>query len=517
MGTVPVNAVNVDHRKSGVLLHPTSFPGPYGIGDLGDNAFKFIDFLVESKQVLWQVLPIGPTGYGDSPYQAFSSFAGQSLIISPDRLVTLGLLTKDDLDLRDWDPQYIDYGPVIKYKINLFKKAFKNFDTTADKSLLAAYKSFCIIQKEWLNNYALFMATKDFHGGVMWTQWDSEIAFPTDTILKKWTKKLAKQVKYYKFLQFIFFKQWFALKDYANEKGISIIGDIPIFVAFDSSDVWANKELFFLDKKGYPTSVAGVPPDYFSETGQLWGNPLYDWDAHKASGYTWWMKRISSNLKIVDILRIDHFRGFEAYWSVKYGAETAIKGEWCNGPGQDLFIALEAGLGKDLPIIAEDLGVITQEVEDLRDNFHFPGMKILQFAFESIEENNFLPHNYTPHSICYSGTHDNDTTLGWYKKATKESQDKVRRYMNTDGMDITWDFIRTCFGSVSTMAVIPLQDVLSFDSWARMNTPGVAAGNWQWRYLDHMLSDHVVARLAYVTELYGRGPSSFSKTEEDTL
>lgn len=514
MGTLPVNVMNINHRRSGVLLHPTSFPGPYGIGDLGNSAFEFIDFLVDSKQEIWQVLPIGPTGYGDSPYQAFSSFAGQPLIISPDNLITLGLLTEADLDLRDWDPQFIDYGPVIEYKISLFKKAFANFDTTTDKDLLSQFKSFCATQKEWLTNYSLFMATKDYHGGVMWTEWDKEIAFPTDAVLKKWTKKLAKQVKYYKFLQFIFFKQWFELKKYANEKGISIIGDIPIFVAFDSSDVWANKQLFFLDKKGYPTCVAGVPPDYFSETGQLWGNPLYDWDANKAEGYAWWMKRISSNLKLVDILRIDHFRGFEAYWSVPYGAETAIEGEWCKGPGHDLFIALEAGLGKNLPIIAEDLGVITKEVEALRDDFHFPGMKILQFAFESIEENNFLPHNYTPNSICYSGTHDNDTTLGWYLKAKPESQDRVRRYMNTDGMDVTWDFIRACFGSVSETAVVPLQDVLSFDSWARMNTPGIAAGNWQWRYLDHMLNEHISSRLAYVTNLYGRGSFFAPETEE---
>jgi len=510
----PVEALNKQNRKSGILLHPTSFPGPYGIGDLGESAYRFIDFLEASNQELWQILPIGPTGYGDSPYQAFSSFAGQPLIISPDLLVEMDLLHKDDLILKTWDPQKIDFGPVIDYKTSLLKKAFARFDVSSDAKLTHAYKKFCIKEKEWLDNYALFMAVKDYHKGIAWPKWSPDIAFPDDSSLTKWTNKLKKEVNYYRFLQFIFYKQWFDLKTYANEKGIQIIGDIPIFVAFDSSDVWANKDLFFLDKKGYPTLVAGVPPDYFSETGQLWGNPLYDWKEHKKHDYAWWFKRISNNLKLVDILRIDHFRGFDAYWAVPYGSETAIHGEWQKGPGHDLFYALEEKLGKGLPIIAEDLGVITPTVEKLRDDFNFPGMKILQFAFEDIEENNFLPHNYSSHSVCYSGTHDNDTTIGWYKKADPKSQDKVRRYMNTDGMDICWDFIRTCFGSVSEMAVVPLQDALSFDSWARMNTPGVAAGNWQWRYMDHMLSSQLIDRLVYVSNLYGRGKLPPKKEEQ---
>ncbi len=358
----PVDAMDTSRRKSGILLHPTSFPGPYGIGDLGDNAYRFIDFLTATDQKLWQVLPIGPTGYGDSPYQAFSSFAGQPLMISPDKLVEMGLLRHEDIEYREWNPEMIDYGPVIEYKTSIYRKAFEYFDNTEDKSLKDDYRNFCTRQREWLSDYALFMAVKDYHSGVVWTEWDPEISSPTDEALKKWNRKLSKEVKYYKFLQYVFFKQWFALKEYANGQGISIIGDIPIFVAFDSADVWANKSLFFLDTKGYPTIVAGVPPDYFSATGQLWGNPLYDWDAHKAEGYSWWAKRISGNLKLVDILRIDHFRGFEAYWAVPYGADTAINGEWCTGPGHDLFYALEEKLGKDLPIIAEDLGVITEEV-----------------------------------------------------------------------------------------------------------------------------------------------------------
>lgn len=506
MGSKAVDSLNVSQRKSGVLLHPTSFPGPYGIGDLGNSAYKFIDFLAESGQSLWQVLPIGPTGYGDSPYQAFSSFAGQPLLISPDHLIELGLLHEEDIEIKAWDPYHVDYGPVIEYKNDLFRKAFEHFEKGSFEELDADFKKFNREQKSWLSDYALFMAVKDHHNGVMWTQWDHEIAFPEEETKKKWAKKLAKGVKYYKFLQFLFFTEWFALKSYANEKGISIIGDIPIFVAFDSSDVWGSKELFYLDQEGHPVVVAGVPPDYFSETGQLWGNPLYNWEKHKEEDYKWWINRIHMNLKLVDILRIDHFRGFEAYWAVPYGETTAIKGEWRKGPFKDLFYALENALGKNLPIIAEDLGVITPEVEDLRDSFHFPGMKILQFAFESIEENGFLPHNYVPHSVCYSGTHDNDTSLGWYQKASEISRDKVRRYMNTDGNDICWDFIRTCFGSVSEMAVVPLQDVLSLDSEARMNTPGVAAGNWQWRYDVNSLSPFIIERLYQVSLLYGRLP-----------
>ncbi|NDL68279.1 4-alpha-glucanotransferase [Clostridiales bacterium F-3ap] len=497
--------MNENNRKSGVLLHPTSFPSPYGIGDLGDGAYNFIDFLEKAGQKVWQVLPLGPTGYGDSPYQAFSSFAGQPLLISPDRLRDWGLLTHEDLaDVPGWDPSRIDFGPVIQYKTSLFRKAYKRFLDSGEGELHHQFKEFSKKEKSWLSDYATFMAVKDAHDGVSWPEWDPEIAFPTEESLKHWRKKLSAEVKYYKFIQFLFFRQWNVLRAYANSKGIRIIGDIPIFVAYDSADVWANKDLFFLDAKGYPTSVAGVPPDYFSETGQLWGNPLYDWDKHKATGYSWWISRVAGSLQMVDILRIDHFRGFEAYWSVPYGSETAIHGEWKKGPYKDLFYAFQDALGKDLPIIAEDLGVITPEVEELRDHFHLPGMKILQFGFETLEENPFLPHQFTPNSVCYTGTHDNDTTLGWYLKAPEENRDKIRRYMNTDGMDIVWDFIRTSMGSVSTISVVPLQDILGLDSWARMNTPGVAAGNWQWRYRAEDLRPELAGRLLYLCTLYGR-------------
>lgn len=505
MGTEPVSIMEKNPRKAGILAHPTSFPSPYGIGDLGDGAYRFIDFLVETKQTIWQVLPIGPTGYGDSPYQSFSSFAGQPLIISPDQLILMGLLSYDDLHCdHKWDPCNINYGEAIKYKFSLLEKAYDNFLNGDFEDLNKTFVAFTKKQKTWLSDYALFMASKDYHNGVVWTEWEDSIANPTPKTKKTWAKKLNKRMNYYKFLQYLFYAQWFKLKSYANDKGIQIIGDTPIFVAFDSADVWANKDLFHLDAKGYPTFVAGVPPDYFSETGQLWGNPLYNWDVHKATGYKWWIKKVAYALTIVDVLRIDHFRGFEAFWAVPYGAENAINGEWRKGPFKDLFFAFEDALGKNLPIIAEDLGIITDAVEDLRDSFHLPGMKILQFAFETVEENGFLPHQFVRNTICYTGTHDNDTTLSWFNGLAENKRDKLRRYFNIDGNNIVWDLIRACYGSVSTIAVVPLQDVMSLDSWARMNTPGIAAGNWQWRYTDDMLTHDIKEHLKYVTTLYGR-------------
>lgn len=492
-------------RKSGILLHPTSFPSPYGIGDLGKFAYDFIDFLEKSKQKLWQILPLGPTGYGDSPYQTFSSFAGQPLIISPEKLFELNLLSKEDIkDTPIWDTYSIDYGSVIPFKTSILKKAYTNFSKSENSILYNEYLSFCKNEADWLLDYALYMSAKDAHNGKAWPYWEESIAFFTTDTKKEWIKKLENDIDYYQFIQFIFNNQWLKLKEYANNKGIEIIGDIPIFTAFDSADVWANKELFYLDSKGYPTAVAGVPPDYFSKTGQLWGNPLYDWAQHKVNNYSWWIKRIAYTLKLVDILRIDHFRGFEAYWAIPYGSENAINGEWKKGPYKDLFYALESFLGKNLPIIAEDLGVITPAVEELRDYFNFPGMKILQFAFEDIDDNAFLPHNHNINSVCYSGTHDNDTTVGWYNTASNLSQDKVRRYMNTNGHEIAWDFIRTCFGSVSKMAIVPIQDILSQGSFARMNTPGTTDNNWKYRYTSDMLTDELAKKLKEITILYGR-------------
>ena len=493
-------------RVSGILLHPTSLPSPYGIGDLGDGAYEFVDFLEKTGQHLWQTLPLGPTGFGDSPYQSFSAFAGQPLLISPGRLLEDHLLTEEDLEgMPEWDPRKVDYGEVILFKTGLLKKAWAAFAHTPDKTLLEEYEQFCQEEKDWLEDYAFFMAVKDYHEGRWWLDWEKELIHPDEKTRKRWQKKLADEIGYYNFIQFIFQKQWLELKSYANERGIEIIGDIPIFVALDSVDVWANKKLFQLDSKGYPTCVAGVPPDYFSATGQLWGNPLYDWDYHKETGYSWWIARIRRQLALTDYLRIDHFRGFEAYWSVPAKEETAINGSWIKGPGKDLFLAMEKAFDQELPIFAEDLGIITPEVEHLRDSLGFPGMKVLQFGFENMEDKNYIPHFYTtPNCICYTGTHDNDTTMGWYQTQPELVKDRIRRYGNTDGNLVSLDFIRFCMGSIARYAIFPLQDLLVLGSEARMNTPGVAADNWAFRYVKEDLTDERAEWLLKTTQLFGR-------------
>lgn len=493
-------------RLSGILLHPTSLPAPYGIGDLGQDAYDFVDFLEKSGQRLWQILPLTPTGFGDSPYQSFSAFAGQPLLISPEHLKELGLLEETDLkDCPITDASVVDYGTIIPWKKALLETAYKNFCHTSDKMLLEEYDAFYDANNFWLDDYSLFMACKMMHQGESWLNWEEKYRRPTPAVKTELKHLLKKEIKYYYFEQFIFFKEWYALKKYANDKNIKIIGDIPIFVSLDSADAWANQNLFQLDTKGYPTVVAGVPPDYFSATGQLWGNPLYDWNAHKKDGYQWWISRIRNQLDLLDYLRIDHFRGFEAYWAVPYGEPTAVNGKWKHGPKEDLFLAIEKALGKGLPIIAEDLGIITPEVEKLRDRFHFPGMKVLQFAFEASDESSFLPHQFTTtNCICYTGTHDNDTTAGWYETASEYSRDKVRRYMNTDGSSVHFDFIRTCLGSIAAYAVFPLQDVLGIGKEGRMNCPGVAADNWTWRYKKEALTDTLAEKLCTYTHLYGR-------------
>ena len=492
-------------RYCGILVHPTSFPSPYGIGDLGDGAYAFIDFLYDAGQTLWQCLPLGPTGFGDSPYQAFSAFAGQPLLISPDLLLKDGLLEKDDLaDVPDFNDYSVEYGNVITYKAALLRKACAHFTASEDKALHKAFNHFCRTEKDWLEDYALFMSLKDLHQGRSWHEWSPQYQVLDTRTRKAALTELADSITYYQFIQFIFFKQWHELKLYANKKGISVMGDIPIFVSPDSADVWANQSLFKLDSKGFPTAVAGVPPDYFSKTGQLWGNPLYNWTEHKKTGYAWWISRIRQQLQLVDYLRIDHFRGFEAYWSVPYGDETAINGKWIKGPGASLFRAIEKELGKDLPIFAEDLGVITPQVEKLRDTFHFPGMKVLQFAFNDTAESDFLPYLYPENCICYTGTHDNDTTVGWYLELDEKYRDKVRRYMNCDGSNIHWDFIRTALGSTARYAIFPLQDLFGFGSDCRMNTPGAAAGNWAWRYTSDRLSPELAEALNTISEVYGR-------------
>ena len=498
-------------KYAGILLHPTSLPGPYGIGELGEQAYRFVDFLVRSGMNTWQVLPLGHTGFGDSPYQPFSAFAGQPLIISLEELKKANLLTHDDFkDMPSWNPEQINYGDLIEFKTPLLKKAYERFldesvkdKYSTDEKFMEEYNKF-LDGTYWLKDYALFMAGKDYHNGMPWYMWEDDLKKGTKAVKEEWYKKLEHEAGYYCFIQFLFMKQWMALKEYANEKGISIIGDIPIFMGWDSVDVWAHQELFLLEKDGYPKVIAGVPPDYFSATGQLWGNPLYNWKKHTQTGYEWWLERIKHQLKLSDFLRIDHFRGFDTYWAVPYGEETAINGKWVKAPGINFFTQLEATLGYHIPIIAEDLGEIDESVTELREKMGFPGMKVLQFAFENPEENDFLPHNYDRNCVCYTGTHDNNTTLGWYTHCYEASRDKLRRYYSTDGNDICWILIRACLGSVANMAIVPLQDVLCLDSWARMNTPGVGEGNWAWRYKEGALDRKLEERLYETCKMYGR-------------
>lgn len=495
-------------RLSGLLLHPTSLPGPYGIGDLGPEAYEFIDNLKVSGQKLWQVLPLGPVGWSNSPYQSYSSFAGQPLIISPDLLVRDGLLTEEDLQMIPSLPLgHVDYNAVRAYKRPLLEKALERFEAlSSDHELKEAFSKFCKEEENWLDDYCLFMAILRANDDKPWYEWEPGIRKGNKTAKAKWRKMepVQKEYLFQQFIQFLFFRQWTALKEYANAQGISIIGDIPIFAAGNSADVWANRKLFKLDKDGHPTSVAGVPPDYFSATGQLWGNPLYKWSVHKKDRYSWWMSRIRAQLVKYDYVRIDHFRGLDEYWEIPADAETAMEGKWMPGPKADFFRVMQEELGEDLPIIAEDLGDITQSVHDLRDEFDLPGMKILQFAFENIEDNDFLPYNYPRNSICYTGTHDNDTSSGWYHSASEESKDKIRRYLSTDGSHISWDMIRCALSSVSRMAIIPIQDIFEDGSDRRMNVPGVAEGNWAYRYYKEQFHDGLKKGLREMSEIYGR-------------
>ncbi len=494
-------------RSAGVLVHPTSFPSRYGIGDLGESAYRFIDFLVATKQSLWQILPLGPTGYGDSPYQSFSAFAGNPLMLSPDLLVQDGYLPlAATTHVPAFPSDKVDFGWVIPYKNGLVQQAYAHFVAHGTAAQRAAFATFQQTHAHWLDDYALFMALKQHHvdheGGV-WNTWPTEIAQRQPQAMAAWGQKLAAEVALYQFSQFLFFEQWFRLKSYANERGIQIVGDIPIFVAFDSADVWGNPHLYHLDETGAPTVIAGVPPDYFSATGQRWGNPLYKWEVMEADGFAWWLDRIQATLSMVDIVRIDHFRGFEAYWEIPATEPTAMNGRWVKAPGMALFHTLRDKMGH-LPIIAEDLGVITPEVEELRDTFGLPGMKILQFGFGGERNSAFLPHGFTANSVVYTGSHDNETTLGWYRNASTEEQDHVRRYVARDGNDIVWDMIRLALASVSNTAVIPLQDLMQLGNEARMNFPGKVGGYWSWRYLPHMLTDIIAYRLREMTVVYGR-------------
>jgi 4-alpha-glucanotransferase len=489
-------------RSSGILLHPSSLPGPYGIGDIGPAAYHWVDWLTASGVKLWQVLPLGPTGYGDSPYQCFSAFAGNPYLVSPDLLIGMDLLTNDDLtDMPAWEARHVDYGQIYQWKPVLLARAYTHF--LADpEPILSEFEAFLAENAAWLDDYALFMALKEVHGGGPWNEWPEPLRQRDPAVLDDARRSLAERVSLYSFTQFLFFRQWYALKGYANEHGIQIIGDIPLFVAYDSSEVWAHPELFFLDQDGAPTGVAGVPPDYFSPTGQLWGNPLYRWDVHKTGGYAWWLDRIRAAFKLVDRVRIDHFRGFAGYWEIPAGSPTAEHGHWVDGPGADLFSRIQSTLG-DLPIIAEDLGVITPDVVALRDLFGFPGMKVLQFAFSG-PDNVFLPHFYPQNSVVYTGTHDNDTSRGWYESASEDEKNFARRYLRVDGRDIAWDLIRAGWGSTAASALAPMQDLLGLGTEARMNFPSHLGGNWEWRMTEADFNEDLQSRIKELNWLYHR-------------
>jgi 4-alpha-glucanotransferase len=500
-------------RVAGILLHPTSLPGPNGIGELGPAAYAFLDFLHETGQGLWQVLPLGPTGYGDSPYQSFSAFAGNPLLVSVDRLLEDGLLSADDLAGRPrFRAEAVDFGAVKDWKRPLLARAFAAFETQAAASRRDAFSAFVQRHAAWLPDYALFTALKRASGGSAWNAWERALVEREPEALDRARRELARELAEIEFEQWLFFEQWRSLRRAGRERGIRIMGDVPIFVAHDSADVWAHPELFHLAGDGRPSFQAGVPPDYFSATGQLWGNPLYRWDALARAGYAWWIDRLRASLELVDLVRLDHFRGFEACGEVAGDARTAIAGRWVKGPGRELFEALRAALG-ELPLVAEDLGLITPEVEALRDGLGLPGMAILQFAFGSDSHaNDFLPHNFPRHKVAYTGTHDNDTVVGWWNAGVGDStrseaevereRERALAYVGGDGSEIHWDFIRTLL--VSVAAIVPLQDVLGLGSEARMNLPGRPQGNWSWRFTFSDLTPEARRRLRAITEGSGR-------------
>lgn len=502
-------------RASGILLHPTSLPGPFGIGDLGDDAYRFVDFLAGAGQHLWQMLPLGPTGYGDSPYQCLSAFGGNPMLISPARLVAEGLLDADSLaDIPPFPRDRVDFGAVGSFKSSLLRQSFDIFRERAGTDLRSEFASFCHCNVSWLDDLALFMALKQAHGLASFENWEDGIRKHQAKTVAEWKSKLKQEVAFQQYQQFIFFRQWSALREYCAERAVKLIGDIPIFVALDSASVWAHPEMFFLDDGRRPTLVAGVPPDYFSKTGQLWNNPLYRWDVMARDGYAWWVERFRATLAFVDIVRLDHFRGFAKYWEIPAGNETAEHGRWADGPGADLFEKLSAELG-EVPIIAEDLGTITPDVIELRERLGYPGMRVLQFAFISGNSDDVhLPHNYPSNCVVYTGTHDNNTTLGWFRgeaavttlseETRRLERERVLKYTGTGGEQINWDLIRLAFMSVADTAIIPLQDILGLGGDSRMNTPGTADCNWSWRFEDGMLTSDLKAKLADLTVVYGR-------------
>jgi len=493
-------------RSSGILLHPTSLPGPHGSGDLGAAAYHFIDWLVVAGQRIWQMLPLGPVGLANSPYMSHSAFAGNPLLIDLGELVSRSWLQQNELSSGpDGSPFKVNYDAVAKFRLMHLRNAASHFFERSIPKDRQDYDAFCRMNKEWLDDYALFQALDDEYDHRAWTEWDPKLVHRGASALASAAADLKAEVDFHKFTQWCFARQWNSVKKYANERNIKLVGDIPIFVAHHSADVWAHPGAYSLDPDGNPKIVAGVPPDYFSKTGQRWGNPLYRWDVMEKERYRWWVERFRTTFRFFDILRIDHFRGFEAYWEIPAREKTAERGRWVKGPGAELFKTVQRKLGK-LPIIAEDLGLITPEVVALREQFEFPGMKILQFAFAGDPANHFLPHQYEPNCVVYTGTHDNDTTRGWFEKASERERNFVTRYVRTDGRDIHWDLIRLAEESVADLAIVPLQDVLGLGSEGRMNFPGTTTGNWEWRFSWEQVGPEHALRMYEATALANRCP-----------
>ena len=489
-------------RTSGVLMPISSIPSPYGIGTMGKQARKFVDFLVKGGQKYWQILPICPTSYGDSPYQSFSSFAGNPYFIDLEYLCKDKLLTKKECESFQWgsNPKYVDYGIMYESRYALLRKVYARFTKKEPQD----FEKFCENEKQWLDDYALFMALKDANGGQAWSNWDKSLRLREKKAMEEATEKYSEEIRFYKMLQYLFYQQWNALKTYANEAGIEIIGDVPIYVAGDSADVWANPDQFYLDENLEPIEVAGCPPDAFSDDGQLWGNPLFRWDVMKKDGYTWWTRRIKAMSELYDIIRIDHFRGFDSFYAIPAKDDTAKNGQWKQGPGMDLFCELEKKLGK-LPIIVEDLGFLTPSVHKLLKYSGFPGMKVIQFAFDSREESDYLPHTYTNHCVVYTGTHDNDTVMGWMKTAPKASVKYAKEYLNlTKEEGYNWGMMRAAWSSVADMAIVPMQDILGLGSEARINTPSTLGNNWKWRATPEQIDAKVAKKLYHYMQMYGR-------------
>ncbi len=491
-------------RSSGILLHITSLPGKEGIGTLGEDARKFIDFLVETGQSWWQILPLGPVGYGDSPYQCYSAFAGNPVLIDLNELVNWGLLEKNDLPaVPRFHRGKVEFSRIARWKFPVLRTAFHVFRESAPSGLSEEYMRFFNENEWWLNDYTLFMAAKKHFEGASWTDWDHDLKFREPGSVEKFTGLLIDEVSFRRFLQFCFFRQWFRLKEYAGSKGVRILGDVPLYVSTDSVDVWTNPDIFVLNRELKPEKAGGVPPDYFSETGQLWGNPVFNWDRIRERNFDWWMARFHFNLRMFDMIRIDHFRGLESFWSVDAGEPTAVKGEWLKAGGYELLGNLRSQVG-DLPFIAEDLGFITPEVEKLRTDFNLPGMKILQFAFSSDEKNEYLPHNYSTEFVVYTGTHDNDTTRSWFRKAGNTERKMVKSYLASCSGCISHRLIEKAWSSVAGFAIAPMQDLLDLGGRARMNTPGTASGNWAWRFRWNQVKKKHLRFLKGITIKYNR-------------